>query len=311
MKGLLLVNMGGPSDTSEIEEYLKSIFSDPGILPVPSLLRRPLAGFISSRRAPKVAKRYVMIGGGSPLPRWTRKQEELVKTNLNGSSDNLEVSHAFRYSSPSIENAIAKMSETGVDEVVLLPLFPHETGAMTGSIEKEAGRVCEDRRLKMKSIPAWGNREEIVEIWKDYIDSELEKISGDCYLLFVAHGIPLRDVRKGDDYPQKVRETAAALGAGLPGNVKWALGFQSKVGPIKWTEPYMENEINRISRLSKKLLIMPLSFVSDCLETLYDLDIVATEMAKELGFEEVRRIRVFNDDPRFAEALAKIVSEAI
>jgi ferrochelatase len=311
MKGILLVNMGGPSNTHEIKGYLKSIFSDPAILPVPGFVRNSLAKYISRKRAPKVAERYNMIGGKSPLPEWTERQRQLITSSLNSSYNNLKISHAFRYSSPTIEQAVNVMSENKVDELILFPLFPHRTNAMTGSIEKEADRVCRKRNIKLKSVPAWENREEILEIWRDYIRAELERISGDCHLLFVAHGIPLRDVRRGDDYPEKVKETAAALGTDLPGNVSWTLAFQSKVGPVGWTEPYLEDELLRISKLSKNLLIMPLSFVSDCLETLYDLDIVAMKMANEAGFEEVRRIRVFNDDPRFAEALAKIALEVL
>ncbi|UCC81122.1 MAG: ferrochelatase [Candidatus Zixiibacteriota bacterium] len=309
MKAILLVNMGGPSAISEIPGYLKSIFSDPAILPLPGFLRIPLAGIISRRRTPKVSEKYSMIGGASPLSGWTEKLGSLVGENFNSLHANIKVAYAFRYSSPTIEEAVNHLSENKIDEIILLPLFPHRTGAMTGSIEKEATKVCEKNKIKLRSVPAWGNRREIVSIWSDYINREIEKISGDCFVLFVAHGIPLRDVEKGDDYPDQVKETARALGEMLPENVGWSLAFQSRVGPVKWTGPYLEDEIIRISKLSKNLILVPLSFVSDCLETLYDLDIVAMKSAKEAGFERVRRVRVFNDDPQFAKALAMIASE--
>lgn len=309
MKVILLVNMGGPSNTGEIRGYLRSIFADPAILPLPGLLRKPLAGFISSRRAPKVAERYNLIGGGSPLPMWTEKLRNLVAAEIKDSGDT--VIHAFRYSPPTIENALNGTNNGKIDEIILLPLFPHKTGAMTGSIEKETARIYGKRNVKIKSVPAWGNREEILSIWSDYIDDELIKIPTDVYVLFVAHGIPLRDVNRGDDYPDQVRKTAETLGKRLPGNIIWSLAFQSRVGPVKWTGPYIEDEISRASKAAKNLILVPLSFAADCLETLYDLDIVAIRLAKDSGFENVKRVRVFNDDPRFARALASFVSEVI
>jgi len=311
MKTILLVNMGGPSDTNEIRGYLKAIFSDSAILPLPGLIRKPLARYISGKREPKVAARYDMIGGGSPLRAWTEKLRNLVADELKNPRGNLGVVHAFRYSSPTIETAINDLNPAEIDEIILLPLFPHRTNAMTGSIEKEAARVCERRNIRLKSIPSWGNREDIISIWHDYIREEMKKTDGDCFVLFVAHGIPLRNVNRGDDYPERVRETVKALGERLPSNAGWSLAFQSRVGPVKWTAPYLENEILRISKISKNLLMMPVSFVSDCLETLYDLDIVAVKTAHNAGIERVRRIRVFNDDPRFARELAAIVSEVI
>jgi len=309
VKAILLVNMGGPSDTGEIRGYLKSIFKDPAILPLPGFLRNPLAGFISGKRAPKVAERYNLIGGGSPLPKWTEKLRDLIAAEMGNS--NKTILHAFRYSPPTIENALNGMNNGNIDELILLPLFPHRTGAMTGSIEKEVERVCEPNNIKFKSVPAWGNREEILSIWNDYIDDDLIKMPSDSFVLFVAHGIPIRDVKRGDDYPDQVRKTAEALGKRLPDGIEWSLSFQSKVGPVKWTGPYLEDEIVRASKIAKNLLLVPLSFVADCLETLYDLDIVAPQMAREAGFETVKRVRVFNDDPRFARALASFVSEVI
>jgi ferrochelatase len=309
MKAILLVNMGGPSNTGEIRGYLKSIFSDPAILPLPGFLRNPLAGFISARRTPKVAERYNLIGGGSPLLKWTEKLRDLVTAEIVNSKN--KVLHAFRYSPPTIENALNGTNNGKIDEIILLPLFPHRTEAMTGSIEKEAARICEKRNVKIKSIPAWGNREEVLSIWIDYIEDEILKIPADVFVLFVAHGIPLRDVDRGDDYPLQVRKTAETLGKRLPGNIGWSLAFQSRVGPVKWTGPYLEDEILRASKAAKNLLLMPLSFVADCLETLYDLDIVAPRLAKEAGFETVTRVRVFNDDPRFAKALALFTSEVV
>lgn len=307
-KAILLVNMGGPSSLSEIKDYLRAIFRDPAILPMPGLIREILAIYISRKRAPMAAKRYELIGGASPLPKWTEKLKDLVEIAVKDLGKDVVLAHAFRYTKPTIKDAIETLAKNNINDITLVPLFPHFTRAMTGSIEREAGRVCKRLKIKLRSVPGWGNREEILAIWDRYIDKESAYLSSDSHLLFVAHGIPQRDVERGDDYPARVEETAKALGDKLPENVSWSLAFQSRVGPVKWTSPYLEDEIEKLGGSKRNLLLMPLSFVSDCLETLYDLDILAARQAQDAGFESVRRVRVFNDDPQFARALARIAT---
>ncbi len=307
-KAILLVNMGGPSSLSEIKDYLKAIFRDPAILPMPGLIREILAIYISRKRAPIVAKRYELIGGASPLPKWTEKLKYMVETAVKDLGKDLVIAHAFRYTRPTIKSAIETLANNNINDITLLPLFPHFTKAMTGSIKKETERVCKRHKIKLRSVPAWGNREEVLAIWDRYLEEDAAYLSSDSHLLFVAHGIPQRDVDKGDDYPARVEETAKALGDKLPENVSWSLAFQSRVGPVKWTPPYLEDEIEKLGGAKRNLLLMPLSFVSDCLETLYDLDILAARQAQDAGFESVRRVRVFNDDPQFARVLASIAT---
>jgi ferrochelatase len=303
---LLLVNMGGPSSLDEIKPYMRAIFSDPAILSVPWFIRKPLASYIVSKRKDKVAERYKLIGGASPLPEWTKKLEESVRSVLKESASDISVAHAFRYTSPTIEETLAKLSSDGVENILLLPLFPHYTKAMSGSIEKEAQRVGDKLNLKISRLPAWGDRDEILNIWHGYISDSLKGEAAN--VLFVAHGIPQKDVEKGDKYPEEVFATAKALGEKLPDNVLWSLSYQSRVGPMKWTGPYLDDEIDRLTKENKTLLIVPLSFVADCLETLYDLDIVAKEKIEKFDVK-MKRIRVFNDDISFANAIAKMAVE--
>lgn len=303
-----MVNMGGPSALSEVPGYLRAIFNDPAILPLPGILRKVMTSYIVSKRAEKVKDRYKLIGGSSPLPGWTKKLADLVKIAVDKSGKNLNVAYAFRYTSPTIGEALNSLAEQNIEKIILLPLFPHYTGAMTGSIEKEAKRAANKLGLKLIYVPAWGNDDKILSIWKKYLNDALKDVLGKAHVLFVAHGIPLRDARNGDDYPDQVSRTAKTLGESLPDNVNWSLAYQSRVGPVKWIRPYLEDEIDRLA-ISGANLLMPLSFVADCLETLYDLDIVASKQAKDRGAESVNRIRVFNDDPRFANALAELVIE--
>ena len=304
-----MVNMGGPSAISEVPDYLRAIFNDPAILPLPGFLRKPLASYIVSKRANKVSDRYKLIGGASPLLEWTKRLAALVEKAVKRSNKDIRVAYAFRYTSPTIEQALNALAIDKIEKVILLPLFPHNTGAMTGSIDKEAYRVAKKLGLKMESVPAWGNRKRFLSISKGYIQDSLKGFSGNAHILFVAHGIPLRNVKKGDDYPEQVSQTANTLGESLPDNINWSLAYQSKVGPVKWTGPYLEDEIPRLAESGVDIFIMPLSFAADCLETLYDLDIVASKQAKDNGAKSVNRIRVFNDDPRFADALTELVLE--
>jgi ferrochelatase len=122
-------------------------------------------------------------------------------------------------------------------------------------------------------------------------------------VLFVAHGIPERSVRRGETYPEDVKRTAEAIIERGPDEIEWSLAFQSKIGPVEWTRPYLEDELARFALSPEPLVVMPLSFAADCLETLYDLDIVAMEKAREKGIRTVVRVPAFNDDPSFAREL--------
>ncbi len=305
----MLVNMGGPSNTDEIKPYLKSIFRDPAILPLPGIIRTPLASIIAHKRKDKVAERYDKIGGSSPLIVWTEKLRDSINKIVDKNYDDITVAHAFRYTSPSIEDALEAFSALSIKRVRLLPLFPHKTSAMTGSIEDEARRVAGKLGMVLSMIPAWGNHSEILSIWAAYIKELLGDKPDDSHLLFVAHGIPRRDVRRGDDYPENVEKTARTLGRWLPDNITWSLAYQSKVGPVKWTGPYLENEIDKLAAKGARIILMPISFAADCLETLYDLDIAASDRAMKTGARSVSRVRVFNDDDRFARAMVRIALE--
>lgn len=308
-EAILLVNMGGPDHIGQIRPYLQEIFRDPAILPVPNLCRNSLANLISSRRAGKISERYNHIGGKSPIRKWTESQVRELGRALKTQGKDIVVSYAFRYCSPFIGEAIAGLWQDGFRDITVVPLFPHYTSAMTGSVLKEVDRAANAHGLHFRSIGSFGNSPAILDLWKQYLLDSLSHAGEEARVLFVAHGIPLRNVRRGDPYPSEVEQTARSLGAALPSGTKWSIAYQSKVGPAAWTGPYLEDEMNRLSESSSPLVIMPLSFVSDCLETLYDLDIVAMKEAHSSGIMEVVRVKAFNDDPKFAEALCKLIFE--
>lgn len=308
-EALLLVNMGGPANLDGVKPYLQAIFRDPAILPLPGILRKPLALVIAALRAGKVTQRYREIGGKSPLQHWTRRLAEETAAELRNTASNMPVAWAFRYSEPTLETAMRSLHERGIGIIHLVPLFPHYTKAMTGSILTEADRVAEDLGMTIHSVRSWWDQPEILRLGAEYLREALNQALAPVTVLFVAHGIPQKAVERGEDYLDQVWNHARNLATTLPEGIPWALGFQSRVGPVKWTEPYLETEIDRLGTSGGTLVIVPLSFAADCLETRYDLDIVAPGRARRAGFKDVFRVRVFNNDPQFARALMKAALE--
>ena len=307
-KALLLVNMGGPSHLDELEGYLEAIFLDPAILPVPNLIRPWVARLISRRRAPKVAERYELIGGASPLPEWTRKQTAAVREQLD---DDWLVEHAFRYSAPTIERALGELAERGVRRARILPLFPHTTDAMTGSVVREARRAAAPLGIAIEAVGPWWSRTDLTALWQRMLLAAVAEAGDEARVLFVAHGIPMRNVRRGEDYPVQVARSAAAVAEALPRSIAWSHAFQSRVGPVAWTQPYLEDEAKRLVESSKPLVVMPLSFVADCLETLFDLDIELEAQLRAAGIERFVRVPAPNDDPELGAILARLAVEPI
>jgi ferrochelatase len=302
-ESLLLVNMGGPSNLEQVRPYLREIFRDPAILPLPAWFRWPLAELITRRRSEKVAERYRKIGGASPLLGWTEKLRDNVVLTLRAKGLSHPCEFAFRYCEPTIMNRLSSLKSQGSDFVHVLPLFPHYTRAMTGSILREAERAADKVGVKIQNINAWGLHPAILELWREYLNRSLGLAGKNARVLFVAHGIPERSVRRGETYPEDVKRTAEAIIERGPDEIEWSLAFQSKIGPVEWTRPYLEDELARFALSPEPLVVMPLSFAADCLETLYDLDIVAMEKAREKGIRTVVRVPAFNDDPSFAREL--------
>lgn len=298
--------MGGPARRQDVEPYLRAIFRDPAILSLPAIVRKPLANLIAMRRAAAVADRYDRIGGYTPLFHWSGRLRADVKRALH---DEYEVVYAFRYISPTIEETLTTLHHKGVEAVTLLPLFPHYTHTMAGSVIKEARRVAVQLGMQLDCGGDWGLDPDVLDIWSRYLADALAEAGAGARVLFVAHGIPQAYVKRGDDYPARVAASAAALAKRLPAGTEWSHAYQSKVGPVTWTGPYLEDEIRRFAQTDAPLVVMPLSFVADCLETLYDLDLLAKRQTAALGIHRFVRVRAFNDDPAFVQIVARLARE--
>lgn len=316
--GVLLFNLGGPDTLDDVEPFLVRLFSDRDIieLPLGALLQPLVARMIAKKRGPSVRDNYRRIGGGSPQLRLTRAQGEALERRLNRNGARFRSFIAMRYWHPSTEEALEAMSGAGIRRVVTLTMYPHYSRATTGSSERELERAL--------SRPRWRGRFEVTGI-PSYPDDPLylDAMAGtvrqayDAYpsdrrdrmvVLFSAHGLPKAFVDRGDPYVEHIQATRRGIleRLGIPN--RHELAYQSRTGPVEWIGPGTEEMIAELAKEGvRDLLLVPLSFVSDHIETLYEVDMLFAEEAQKHGIETYRRPPALNTHPVFIEALAGLV----
>lgn len=320
--GIVLFQLGGPDSLDAVEPFLRNLFLDPDIIPMGPLgfLRSPLARYIAKRRAVPVRGRYAMIGRRSPIAVLTERQRVKLEGALRPYVDPVVVT-AMRYWRPFTADAVAAIrlahATAPLDDLVLLPLYPHFSYATTLSSLKEW------RRVYGKSDS--GLREQTIESFYGhpiYIQAVVEKIgvclrqfpdSSRAHLLFSAHGIPLSLVEKGDPYPNQIAETVRLVNEqGSKRYPNWPrtqmLCFQSRVGPMKWLEPPFLETMERLGREGvKEILVVPISFVTEHIETLHEINIDGRIDAKRYGIECFRMMPAVGDSRAFVAALQDLV----
>lgn len=321
--GVVLFQLGGPDSLDAVEPFLRNLFLDPDIIPMGPLgfLRGPLARYIAKKRSGPVAGRYAMIGRRSPIALLTERQRVRLSAALAPYMDPVVVT-AMRYWKPLTEDAVAALKTAGpLDELVLLPLYPHYSYATTLSSMKEWRRVYGN--------PAGGPPEHAIESFYDdpsYIQAVVRKIavclrqfpdSSRIHLLFSAHGIPLSLVEKGDPYPQQINETFRLVNEqGSKQYANWpgtrVLCFQSRVGPMKWLEPSFLGTMERLGQEGvKEMLVVPISFVTEHIETLHEINIDGRVDARKWGIERFRMMPAVGDSAPFIAALQDLVLKAV
>lgn len=306
---VILFNMGAPSDDSEIKPYLKRVFADPDLIRLPA--RRLLAPIIISARLKKVKEKYAEIGN-SPLLRICREQARDLTLSLNrtGRGD-FRVFLGMRYSEPSIEDAVHAAIKSRARQIVALPLYPQYCSATTGSAITELERVIAtiDPKPAVKLVDRYPTHPGYIEALSRTVRPLLKKHDSDPFVVFSAHGIPEKLHRGGDPYVSEVQATSSAVAQrlGLKPD-RWQLTFQSRLGPLKWVGPYSEEYIDTLAQASvSELIIVPISFTADNLETLYDIDRVLVAHARNQGIGSVKRAPTLNGDATFIGALAELV----
>ena len=303
--GVILLNMGGPDSLEAVRPFLYNLFSDHDIIQIPRLIQKPVAKLISIIRSKKVVKYYQMIGGKSPQKEQTLKQARALQEKLG---NRYKVVVAMRYWHPFTDEALKELLKESIEKIILLPLYPQFSTTTTGSSFNEFDRVYKilNLNIPIKKVVSYHNHplyiEAMVKRIKDYIPDYKE-----YYFLFSAHSLPLKIIEQGDPYQKQTEETVKLIMENFPG-IKHSLAYQSKVGFIKWLEPMTDKEIIRLSREGiKKLAVIPVSFVSEHSETLYELDIQYKDLAKEVGIKDFKRVPTLQTSDLFINCLNDLV----
>jgi ferrochelatase len=292
-RGVLLFNLGGPETLQDVRPFLYNLFSDPEIIRIKNdLLRKALAWFIASVRHKKSQNLYRQIGGGSPLRKITESQAVALDHKLESMGLSAQVYVGMRCSQPCIDEAVNRILEDGITLLVLLPL-------------KE--------RMEIFAVESWFDEPLYVETMADLIRQGLARFSSDrdglVQLLYSAHSIPERYVTEGDPFLKQTQQSVELINAQLNHVHPSTLAFQSRVGPVKWLGPSTKDVLTEMGRRgTDKVLAVPISFVSDHIETLQEIDIAYRELALQSGIGEFRRADSLNLHPKFIDALANIAS---
>jgi ferrochelatase len=318
--GVVLFQLGGPDSLDAIEPFLYNLFCDPDIIDFPfaRLAREPLARLISSRRAGKVRKHYQEIGGKSPIGEVTARQARALEAELSRSFA-ARVVVAMRYWHPLTEAAVRELTDFAPDEIVLLPLYPQYSATTTGSSLNEWQR----------QVPrAYAARVHVVRDFHDhplYLDALVERIEqglerfrrsnghaarvpSDVHLLFSAHSIPLSAIHRGDPYQIHIEATVKGVMRRGPWANPHSLCYQSRSGPGRWLQPFIHETLQEIAaRGAERVLVVPIAFVSDHVETLHEINIEARAQAETLGIQHFETMEGLNDSPAFISALADLV----
>lgn len=306
--GIVLLNLGGPDSLQAVKPFLYNLFSDRQIIKLgPGFMQKPLACLISTIRSKKTKKLYQLIGGKSPLFDITKAQAEALEKLLNNKSDiSFKVYVGMRYWNPLIQDTIKEINRAGIKKLVVLSLYPQYSIATTGSAYSKTREVLQSYSIEPVCVPPWFQHPGYIDALVDVIKKGLESFSDkNVHILFSAHSLPQKLIDEGDPYVHQLMGTIEAVAEKI--KMQWHLGYQSKTGTVKWLSPTTGEKLSELAdRGVRNVLVVPISFVSDHIETLYEIDILYKSMAERLGID-LRRTESLNINPMFINALKEIV----
>ena len=322
--GVLLLNLGGPETLEDVQPFLFNLFADDSIIRLPAaarFLQRPLAQLISTLRAPKSAEGYRAIGGGSPLLRITMEQAAALEKALAARGTDARVYVGMRYWKPFMEDAVAALRRDGVTDLIVLPLYPQFSISTSGSSLRllEAMMDADPALAGMRHavVSSWYWRRGYLDAMADLITKELDKFADPSIveIFFSAHGVPVSYVLEGDPYQAEMEDCVRLI----MDRVKergydngHSLAYQSRVGPVEWLTPYTDDRIRELGKDgTKAMLAVPVSFVSEHIETLEEIDVEYRELAEASGIDQWRRVPALNTDARFIGDLADLVLDKL
>lgn len=318
-RGVLLFNLGGPETLDDVRPFLYNLFSDPDIIRIrSSLLRKSLAWLIAATRQSKSKNLYRQIGGGSPLRKITEGQASALEVRLAAAGLPARVYVGMRCWNPTIDAAFERIQADGIQRLVLLPLFPQYSVTTTGScfnyfrgLLRKSGRPAPS----VAYVDAWYDDNLYIQAMARTVREGLGKFTGappeSVHILYSAHSIPVRYVEEGDPYLEQTKKTVEMIDSSLGKASPSTLAFQSKVGPVRWLEPATGAVLERMGADGiRRVLAVPVSFVSDHIETLQEIDIAYRELAAKAGITEFHRADSLNLNTDFVDALAGIAQRA-
>jgi len=310
-KAVILFNLGGPDKLENVEPFLFNLFNDPAILNLPGIIRCPLAKFIANRRAPVAKKIYEELGGSSPILKLTIDQSEELekKLNQNNSLDEYKCFIVMRCWHPRAKKVVNEVRSFNPEEIILLPLYPQFSVSTSASSIQEWENICKINNYKIKTstICCYPTDENFIKAHVVEINKKINGINN-YKLIFSAHGLPEKNIKKGDPYQWQVEQTVNEIVKYLNiQNLDWILSYQSRVGPLKWIGPSTDNVIIKNSKLGKQLIIVPVAFVSEHSETLVELDIEYKKLALDNGCIKYIRVPALGVNDTFIESLSNLI----
>jgi len=312
-KAIILFNLGGPDKLENVEPFLFNLFNDPAILNLPTFLRYPLAKLISNRRAPVAKKIYAELGGSSPILKLTKEQSDALEIKLNQTQerDEYKCFIIMRCWNPRAKDVIKNVQLYGPDEVVLMPLYPQYSAATSGSSIKEWKDVCKKNNyhVKTSTICCYPTDQNFINAHTKEIIKKIKDLKN-FKLIFSAHGLPEKNIKRGDPYQWQVEQSVKKIVKSLNNdNLDWILSYQSRVGPLKWIGPSTETTIIENSKIGKHIVLVPIAFVSEHSETLVELDIEYKEIADANGCKNYTRVPALGINEDFIKAMSELITK--
>lgn len=308
---VILLNMGGPTRLEDVRPFLYNIFSDRQIIRLgPPFLQKPIAWYIARKRAPKSMDIYRQIGGGSPITAITQQQQDALEQALHNDGD-FVVTTAMRYWKPTTASAVNMVRDEGITKVVALSLYPHFSCATSGSSIKELKHhLIAVRSQKLIEIASWPTQPDYINCLAAKINDGLKRFErGDVELLYSAHSLPVSFIEEGDPYVDHLSQTIAAVEKVTGKNGR--ICYQSRSGPVEWLSPSTPEMIEKVAGDGcKNILMVPISFVSDHVETLYEINIEYKALAASYNIC-LQATESLNTDPLFIEGLRQLVLQSL
>ena len=310
-KAIILFNLGGPDKIENVEPFLFNLFNDPAILNLPAFIRYPLAKLISNRRAPVAKKIYEELGGSSPILKLTKEQSDALEIKLNQTQteDEYKCFIVMRCWNPRANDVIKNVQLYNPEEIILMPLYPQYSAATSGSSIKEWKDVCKKNNYSIKTgiICCYPTDHNFINAHTKEITKKIKDLKN-FKLIFSAHGLPEKNIKKGDPYQWQVEQSVKKIVETLNNkNLDWVLSYQSRVGPLKWIGPSTEDIIIENSKIGKHIVLVPIAFVSEHSETLVELDIEYKEIADANGCKNYTRVPALGINEDFIKAMSELI----